>query len=111
MELADLTADEATALVGLLREIVQADHDYSTAEEGAVQGIRTELGRERFDAAIDDVRERFPHRHDLKEHVKTISRPEARKLIYDRLFQVAEADGLDSSEEKPLKWLASWWEL
>lgn len=112
MELHDLTTEEEVCLMGLLREVIQADDDYSEPERVQVLEIRKALGEERFDHAIDEAKKRYAgSRQALKEHVKTITRAEARALIYATLQKVAGSDGVTEGEEKPLKWLASWWDI
>ena len=111
MNVSSLSKDETLALVGLLREIVQADDDYSESERAGVRALRDAIGGDRFDAAVLAARDRFTSRALLKEHAKTIVRPEARKLIHDELRKVAESDGVTESEAEPLRWLASWWDL
>jgi uncharacterized tellurite resistance protein B-like protein len=111
VEIDELTPEEELALVGLLREIVQADGEYSDQERKAIQIVRNELGPKRFDETIGRCRDQFKSRGDLKEHAKGIKRQEARELIFQVLEKVAEVDGLDDEEKKPLKWLASWWNI
>lgn len=111
MRLSDLSENEELALLGLMREIVQADGEYTDAERRVVEAMRRELGEARFDKAILRAMDAFDSRAELKEHAKTITRPEARRAIYDALAKVASADGVDETEEAPLAWLASWWAL
>ncbi|AKF10765.1 TerB family tellurite resistance protein [Sandaracinus amylolyticus] len=112
MELRDLTNDETVCLMGLLREVIQADDDYSPAERAKMRELRDALGDERFDAAIDEAKRRYAgSRAALKEHAKTITRPEARRAMYALLERVAASDGVTASEKKPLDWVASWWDL
>jgi len=110
MEISELTPEEDIALVGLLREVVQADETYSDEEKQSIHSLRAIMGDVRFQQAMKGA-DRFGSRAELKDFVKKIDRQEARQLIYDVLHQVAESDGLDTSEEKPLRWLASWWGL
>lgn len=112
MELRDLTNEETVCLMGLLREVIQADDDYSPAERAKMRELRDALGDARFDAAIDEAKSRYAgSRAALKEHAKTITRPDARKLMFSVLEKVAASDGITASERKPLEWVASWWDL
>lgn len=112
MELHDLTTEEEICLMGLLREVIQADDDYSEPERVQVLEIRKALGEDRFNRAIDEAKQRYAgSRQALKEHVKTITRPDARAVIYATLQKVAASDGMIEGEAKPLDWLASWWDL
>ena len=111
MELSELTSEEEVVMMGLLREVVQADGEYSPEERSAVAELRNRLGPARFDQAIHKAQARYGSRAQLKEHAKTVARPEARRAIYDALVHVAAVDGLEENEEKPLMWLASWWDM
>lgn len=109
--LSDFTPVEDMVLVGLLREIVQADGEFSAAELAETNAIRTAMGEDRFTAATMRLANECPTRAALKEAAVAISRPESRKAIFGILEGVAESDGVDAAEEKPLRWLASWWHL
>jgi hypothetical protein len=111
MNLTHLTPDEDAVLLGWMREIVQTDGEYTDAEREEVVKLRAHLGAERFDRAIVEANERFPDRHALKDGAKTVTRPEARASIYAFLRELAASDEVTADEEKPLKWLASWWDL
>jgi uncharacterized tellurite resistance protein B-like protein len=111
MELHELSHEEEVVLVGLLRDVAQADGRYSAAEKAHIDALRAALGGERFDAAIRVARERFPSRDALKNAAREITRQQARVLIFAELTALAAADGTSSEEEKPLAWLASWWSL
>ncbi len=112
MELRDLSTDEAACLLGLLREVIQADADYSEAERAEVAALREHLGGELFDRALEQARTRYAgNLHALKEDAKALARVEARASIYGVLKQVAASDGTTANEQKPLAWLASWWDL
>jgi len=111
MDLADLTTDEEAVLLGWMREIIQTDGEYTAEERAEVIHLRTHLGAERFDRAIVTANERFENRAALKEGAKGIKRQEARQAIYDFLKQLVGTDELTADEEKPLKWLASWWSI
>jgi len=111
MKISELTWTEATALVGLLRDLVQADDVYSKEEQGAIADVARQMGRREFNEAVARAREQFKTRSDLKAYLKTVDRKEARELIFEVALDVAEADGLTADEQKPLDWLASWWKL
>jgi hypothetical protein len=58
-----------------------------------------------------EATERFQDNEALKAATKAITRPEARRTIHDVLVKVAESDRITPDEEKPLRWLESWWGL
>ena len=105
----DFTPEEDLALIGLMREIIQADDEYSDEERVEVDRLRDEIGAARFAVAIELAKKRFQHRRDLAAHVATITRVDAQKLILKRMREVAEADGIHPEEEKPLEWLQKVW--
>jgi len=111
MELRELSSEEDVVLVGLLRDVAQADGRYSESEKVHVDRVRAALGAARFEAAVEAARERFPTRDALKAAAKAVTRQDARVVIYDTLDSLAAADGKTSEEQRPLAWLASWWQL
>lgn len=111
MELHELTPEEDVVLVGLLREISSADGRYSESEKAHVARVRAALGDARFDAAVAAASEQFQTRDALKAAVKSVTGREARVVIYDTLDAMAASDGKTEEEERPLAWLASWWDL
>jgi uncharacterized tellurite resistance protein B-like protein len=111
MNIEDLTKDELVALAGLMREVIRADDAYSDNEREQVDQLAATLGEERFEEVFAEATRRFTSRGDVKEYAKTIERPGARRAIFDCLITLAAADGVHSEEEKPLRWLASWWDL
>jgi len=111
MELRELSPEEDVVLVGLLREVSSADGRYSESEKRHIDRVRATLGEARFDAAVALARERFKSREAVKVAAKTVTRKDARVVIYDTLDARAASDGRTAEEEKPLAWLASWWEL
>jgi hypothetical protein len=76
-----------------------------------VAAIRDGLGHERFDGAVARAKERLGSRAELKELAKSAVRQDSRRLLYDTLLAVAMSDGIHMDEAKPLRWLASWWDI
>jgi tellurite resistance protein len=111
MELSQLTHDEVLVLVGFMRVVIQADGEFSNAEREHVALVRTALGTDRFTKAMLEATDAFPDNESLKRATKAVTRPEARRVIHDVLVKVAESDAITPEEEKPLRWIESWWEL
>lgn len=109
MKLSELDTEESTCLMGLLREVVQADGEYSVEEQALVDEIREALGAKRFDAAVVAAKERYRSRAALQEHAQTLTRTDAKTLIVDTLVRIAASDGVDEGEERPLRWLMRTW--
>ena len=111
MDLDDLTNEELVALVGLMREVIHADHEYSETEREHIDELAAALGEERFEVVFTEAKRALTSRHEVKEYAKTVERDGARRAIFDFLMKLAASDGVANEEEKPLRWLASWWEL
>ncbi len=111
MELSQLTHDETLVLVGFMRVVIQADGEFSETEREHVALVRTALGTERFTNAMREASAAFPDNATLKDAAKAITRREAREAIHDVLVKVAASDTITKEEDKPLRWIESWWEL
>lgn len=111
MELSQLTSDETLVLVGLMRVVIQADGEFSNPEREHVALVRTALGTDRFTQAMLTATEQYPDNETLKNAAKAVTRVEARKAIHDVLVKIAASDTITAEEEKPLRWLESWWEI
>lgn len=111
MELSELNYDETLVLVGLMRVVIQADGQFSGAEREHVAIVSTALGMERFHQAMLDATNQFPDNDHLKRATKAVTRPAARKAIHDVLVKIAASDKVTPEEERPLRWVESWWEL
>lgn len=111
MELNELTDEELVTLAGLMREVIRADQEYSAGEQERVVALRVLIGQQRFDRVFAEAGQKITSRDALKERAKTVTRQAARQAMYDYLTALAAVDGVASEEEKPLRWLASWWDL
>lgn len=109
MKLNELSADEQTLFLGLMREIVTADGEYSDEEKAEVSAIEAEMGSASFVTAMTRAKEEYHSRTTIMEAAKAVTRVEAKKVIMDRLIHMASSDGVDDAEEKPLRWLAKAW--
>lgn len=109
MKLNELSADEQTLFLGLMREIVTADGEYSDEEKAEVSAIEAEMGSASFVTAMTRAKDEYHSRTTIMEAAKAITRVEAKKVIMDRLIHMASSDGVDDAEEKPLRWLAKAW--
>ena len=109
MSLSDLSPEEDTLLLGLMRSIVQADGDYSPQEKREIAALREEMGGARFDTAVAAAEARFADETPLKALAKTVTAVPTQTVILRRLMRVAAADGVTPGEEKPLRWLANAW--
>ncbi|MCB9616268.1 MAG: hypothetical protein H6722_27855 [Sandaracinus sp.] len=108
MKLDGLNANEAACFLGFLREVVQADGEYSVEEQEKMAELRAEMGKEKFDQAIADAKA-FKSRADLQDAAMKVERESAQKLIVDTLIKVAAVDGIAQDETRPMKWLVKHW--
>lgn len=111
MELKDLNQDERVALVALIEMMVQSDTRVSDNEAVRVALDAAELGPAAYRAAVEELDRRFPDESDLRAFLTTITRQEARELIYATALDAALADTPDVAEVKVLDWLAGLWKI
>lgn len=111
MSLESLTDEEAAILLALARELVHADGAVTVEERAEIDRLRKALGPKRFEAAVALARSDFRARDVLKQAAKEITDVAVRRTIYETLRTLAHVDGIDDEEEKPLRWLASWWKI
>lgn len=111
MELEDLNADERIALVGLVREVVMADSQVSEDEIDEVAEIVDAFGEEGYQAAVEAFDARFADEESFRRFLATITRQEARELIYGTVLQGAAADAIEGGESELLSWLADVWKI
>ena len=111
MQFTDLHPDEQLALVALSRAIVRADDSVTPAEGRRVARIALELGEEAYRREFARAVESFPDEASLKRFLESISRPEARSIIYDTILDLAAADELTPAEEPLIRWLEQAWGL
>jgi uncharacterized tellurite resistance protein B-like protein len=111
MDLHDLNDDERTALVGLVKAVIFADGRISDDERDEVAEIVEALGEEAYQKHMDAFEERFPDEPAFQKFLTTITRQEARELIYGTILDGAAADAIEGNESELLSWLASAWDL
>jgi hypothetical protein len=111
MELQDLKGDERTALVGLVREVVMSDGNLSEDEIDEVAEIVDAFGEEGYQAALEAFEARFSDEDSFRRFLATITRQEARELIYGTVLQGAAADAIEGGESELLSWLADTWKI
>ena len=69
------------------------------------------LGEEAYQKHMDTFEERFPDEASFQKFLKTITRQEARELIYGTILDGAAADAIEGGESELLSWLATAWDL
>lgn len=111
MELEDLNEDEKTALVGLVKAVVLSDGKVSEDEREEVDQIVAALGEEGYQRHLDLFESRFPDEVAFQKFLKTITRQDARDLIYGTVLSGAAADAIEGGESDLLSWLATAWNI
>lgn len=111
MELHELNDNERTALVGLVKTIIFADGRISEDEQDEVAEIVDALGEDSYQKHLDDFEARFPDEASFQTFLATITRQDARELIYGTILDGAAADAIEGGESELLTWLATAWDL
>jgi uncharacterized tellurite resistance protein B-like protein len=109
MELSDLTRDERVALVALLELVVESDATASDDELKELQRVIDAVGEAAYAEAAGEADERFHDEADLKAFLPSITRQEARELIYGAVLETALPDAMGAHESAMLEWLGKAW--
>jgi hypothetical protein len=111
MELADLNKDEQLALAGLLEFVVMASGHVTEDEEHEIAAIVEAIGEEPYRKAVEAVDKRFPDEQALRVFLSSITRQEAREIIYGTVTEAAMTDTVEGRESALLEWLAKEWNV
>lgn len=111
VELKDLTRDERIALAALLEMVVESAATLTDGDVDQVGEIVTEIGEESYRAAADAADERFGDEDAVKQFLTTITRQDARELIYEAVLGAALPDSINNRESELLDWLAREWRV
>lgn len=111
MELSDLTKDERVALAALIGAVVESDGTASDDELAALQRVIDAVGADAYARAADTADERFPDEAALKAFLPSITRQDARELIYGAVLDAAIPEAMGTHESTLLEWLASVWNI
>lgn len=111
MELQDLDHDERLALVALLEIVIDADAEVSDAELEILDEISEEIGEELYEDTADEVDRRFQDEEALRAFLPSITRQEAREVIFGTVLDAALVDAVNGAEGDLLTWLAKAWNV
>jgi hypothetical protein len=111
MELRDLSNEERLALVALLEMVLESHRSVSDAEVADIDRVVGELGREEYQRLVPQVDRRFPTEDDLRAFLPSITRQDAREVIYGTVLDTAIEDAVDPRESELLEWLAGIWNV
>ena len=111
MELADLDKTERVALAGLLEYVILASGQVTADEQREIDTIIDAIGEEAYQAAMDEVDTHFKDEKGLRDFLKTITREEAREVIFGVITEAAMTDTVEGRESALLDWLTKEWNL
>lgn len=111
MELNELTAEEQVALVALLELVIESNARVSEEEADRIDAVVGAIGEDAYRSAAAEVDRRFDDEQAVRAFVPSITRQEARELIYGTVFEAAITDAVDSHESDLLEWLAGVWNI
>lgn len=109
MTIQELTRDEQLALVALSELTVVSNRTVTDTEVAELDSLAHELGDETFQGLANEAEHRFTDRESLSAFLSTITRPEARELIYGTVLTEALADTMPHEESRFLEALAKEW--
>jgi hypothetical protein len=111
MELEELSHDERLALVALLELVIASDRDVAREELALIKRVMRELGAAEYRALVAEADERFPNDDAAKKFLLTVTRQEARELIYEIALEAAMVHGMLGHESELLTWLKAKWDI
>jgi hypothetical protein len=112
MELGDLDEEEKTALVGLVKTVVFSDAKVSSDEMAEIDDVVDAIGEDAYQRHLDAFESRFQDEASFRAFLKkTITRQDARELIYGTILRGAAADAIEGGESDLLAWLATAWNI
>jgi hypothetical protein len=111
MELNELTAEERIALVALLEFVIESDGRVSEDEADRIDAVVAAIGEDAYRTAAAEVDRRFEDEDGLRAFLPSITRPEARELIYGVVLDAAISDAVNARESELLEWLADVWRI
>ena len=107
----ELKNDEAMALIGLIKWIALGDGMITSDEKIVIDHIVDDLGEENYHALFDAVDKKFNSIDEFKNFLINVGTPESRKIIYETMIELAEADAIDIQEADNITWLADAWNI
>ncbi len=111
MDIRELSSEENIALVGLLKLVIQADKLYSLKESAELKHVASLIGADVFHRSVEAARKKLKTLEDVKAFAPSVTRQEARMLIFSLLQEMAHVDGVVADEEHSLEWLAKLWNI
>jgi hypothetical protein len=111
MELRDLNAEERIALVGLMKLVVMSDGDVSDDEVEHVEMLVEAFGEKEYQRALDGFEKRFSDEDTFKSFLESLTRQDARELIFATVLESADEGAIEGTETEMLDWLSVTWNV
>ena len=111
MELEQLDSQERLVLVAALRLTVLADGRATEGEARELDTVVGSMGQANYDAAFEQADREIRDLGELDSKLATVTREEARELIYGTVLTVTLADSTGVAEEPVLERMARAWNL
>lgn len=108
MTLAELEHPERVALFAMLGLIMRVDGEVAADETELLERIAGDLGDEDFRRAASEAAQ-FPDADAILKAAARVQRVEARELIFELLYEMAERESITPAEAEVLDRLASSW--
>jgi hypothetical protein len=110
MTLSELEHEEVVALLALLGLMARLDGQVSGDEMDFLARVVSEVGREAFDRAAERAAA-LPDTEAILHTARHVTRPDAREVLFEVLYEMAMREVIVEREAKLLDWLAETWEL
>ena len=111
MELSDLNQDERVALIGLMKSVVLSDAEVSEDELEHIESLVDAFGEGEYQKSLDGFETRFLDAAAFRTFLKTVSRQDARDLIFGTVLEAAGEGALEGREADLLDWLSKAWNV
>ena len=110
MTLAELEHHEQVALLALLGLMARLDGQVSGDEMELLHRIVSELGQDAFEKTASEAAQ-LPDTESILLTAGSVTRAEAREILFELLFDMAVRESIAEREAKVLDWLAETWQL
>ena len=111
MELEDLDQGERLVLVASLQLTIMADGRATPGEAAALDAVIARIGQARYDEAFEQASRQVRDLASFETVLPTVTREEARELIYGTVLETTLADSTGLAEEPLLESMARAWNI
>lgn len=111
MEIEDLLDHELMTFMVLAKYLIHADGHVSKDEMLDLMSLSEVFGPQKFMAMLDSTKDKYQDPHEVLRMVNSVTRYDAKVLIFVLLEELAKGDGIDAPEQATLNELRMRWEL